>query len=65
MAEGGDGGAGGDDGPFAFLKERHCQQHSHLRCPGVLLGLAAIAQVHVSTVSSLQERPVKIRTAPL
>ena len=45
-----------------FLEER--QQHSHLRCPSVLLGLTAIAQAHVSTVSS-QDRPVKILTAPL
>ena len=55
MAEGGDGGAGGGEGSL---------QHSHLCCPGVLLGLAAIAQAHVSTVSS-QERPMKILTAPL
>ena len=55
MADGGDGGAGGGEGPL---------QHSHLRCPGALLGLATIAQVHVSTISP-QERPVKILTAPL
>ena len=38
------------------------QQLSHLRCPGVLLGLTAFAHALVSTVSS-QERPVKILTA--
>ena len=32
---------------LVFLEER--QQYSHLRCPGIL-GLAAIAQVHISTV---------------
>ena len=62
MADGGNGGARGGEGPLRFLEER--QQHSHLRCPGVLLGLAAIAQMHVSTVSS-QERSMKILTAPL
>ena len=59
MAEGGDGGAGGGEGPF-----KEIQQHSHLRCPGVLLGLAAIAQAHFSTASS-QEMPAKILTAPV
>ena len=45
-----------------YLEER--QQHSRLHCPGVLLGLTAIVQAHVSTVSS-QDRPVKILTGPL
>ena len=59
MAEGGDGGAGGGEEPLHFSKK-----DSSTAIYVVLLGPAAIAQAHISTVSS-QERPVKILTAPL
>ena len=62
MADGGDGGAGGGEGPLRFSKKDNSTAITLSRC--ILLGLAALAQVHFSTVSS-QERPVKILTAPL
>ena len=60
MAEGGDGGVRRGEGTLCFLKTA-----AQLLChPVVLLGLAAIPQAHITTVSS-PERPVKILTAPL
>ena len=60
MAEGGDGGARRGEGTLCFSKTAA----QPLRRSVVLLGLAAIAQAHITTVSS-QERPVKILTALL
>ena len=62
MADGGDGGAGGGEGPLRFSKKDSSTAIYVVQV--YFSGLATIAQAHVSTVSS-QERPMEILTAPL
>ena len=59
MTEGGDGGAGGGEGPLRFSKKDSSTAIYVVQV--YFSGWPPFAQVHVSTVSS-QERPVKILT---